>query len=141
MKKIAWLVIAFISISFSAMADQLAYMSEKQAKAAVELLQKQQFVLLYCPICDEQYKIYVELESVSYRFTNYMDYFEVLVEGIDSKGNNVSETIDLAYAYIMENQEGRCICDVLSYGCPEVEPKVQWECPKFQDSGSISELP
>ena len=69
------------------MADQLAYMSEEQAKAAVELLQKQKYVLLYCPICDEQYKIYVELESVSYRFTNYMDYFEENGDLVE-KGNN-----------------------------------------------------
>ena len=133
MKKLVLLIIAFICISFSAVADQLEYMSLEQAKAAVKLLQKQKYVLLYCSNCAEDYtqKVYVKLESVSYRYTNYMDYYEVLVEGVDANGNKVSETIDLAYAYVQKKKEGYCICDVLKYDCSVVEPKVKWECPKF----------
>lgn len=133
MRKLILLIGACLCMSFAAMADQLEYMSEEQAKAAVKLLQKQKYVLLYCSNCPEDYnqKVYVKLESVSYRYTDYMDFYEVVVEGIDSNGNKVSETIDLAYAYIMKKKNGYCICEVLKYDCSVVEPQVKWECAKF----------
>ena len=115
------------------MADDLQYMSEVQAKKTVELLQKQKYVLLYCSCCAEGYdtKTYVKIESVSYRYTGYQEFYEVLVEGVDSNGNKVLETIDLAYTYIQKKKKGDCVGLVLKFFCMPCEKHVKWECVEF----------
>ncbi|MBQ1605848.1 MAG: hypothetical protein II088_03460, partial [Bacteroidales bacterium] len=79
MRKLVFMLIAVLCLSMTAMADQLEYVSEQDAQNAVKLLKKQKYVLLYCGCCADSYdaKQYVKINSVSYRYTNYMDFYEV----------------------------------------------------------------
>lgn len=133
MRKLVLLFALCTCFFMTAMADDLQYMSESQAKKAVSLLQKQKYVLLYCSCCAEGYdsKTYVKLESVSYRYTGYQEFYEVLVEGVDSNGNKVSETIDLAYTYIRKKKNADCVGLVLKFFCMPCEKHVKWECSEF----------
>jgi len=133
MRRLFFLLVMCFCLSFSAMADDLLYMTESQAKAAVELLQKQKYVLLYCSCCAGDYnpKTYVKIESVSYRYTGFQEYYEVLVEGVDAAGNRVSETVDLAYTYIQKKKKGNCVGLALKFFCVPCEKRVKWECVEF----------
>ena len=133
MRKLVFMLIAVLCLSMSAMADQLEYISEQDAQEAVKLLKKQKYVLLYCGCCADGYdaKQYVKITSVSYRYTNYMDFYEVVVEGVDANGNKVSETIDLAYSHIKKGKNAQCIGLALNLGCDPCVENLKWECPKF----------
>ncbi len=133
MKKLILLIGACLCLSFAAMADQLEYISEQDAQEAVKLLKKQKYVLLYCGCCADGYdaKQYVKLKSVSYRYTNYMNYYEVVVDGVDANGNKVSETIDLAYSHIKKGKNALCIGKAINLDCDPCVENLKWECPKF----------
>ena len=132
MKKLMLLIVACICMSFAAKADQLAYISENDARAAVELLQKQKYVLLYCGCCDDDQLQYVKIISVSYRYTGFEQYYEVFVEGVDANGNPVSEAIDLAYAHIQKKKIALCVGKALHLECdPCIEGQLMWTGTKF----------
>jgi len=133
MKKIVFILFTCLCLSIAVKADDLQLMSESQAKAAVNLLQKQKYVLLYCSCCAEGYdsKTYVRIESVTYRHAGYEDFYEVIVEGYDANGKNISESIDLAYTYIKKNKKGKCVGLELHFFCMPCEKSVKWNCPIF----------
>ena len=133
MKRLILLIFAIVCLSMTAMADQLEYISEQDAQNAVKLLKKQKYVLLYCGCCADGYdaKHYVKLKSVSYRYTNYMEYYEVVVEGVDANGNKVSETIDLAYSHIKKGKDALCIGRAINLECDPCVEDLKWECLKF----------
>ena len=133
MRKLMLMLVAVLCLSMTAVADQLEYISEEDAQAAVKLLKKQKHVLLYCGCCAEGYdsKQYVKIKSVSYRYTNFMNYYEVVVDGVDANGNRVSETIDLAYSHIKKGKNALCIGKALNLDCDPCVETLKWECPKF----------
>jgi hypothetical protein len=133
MRKLVFMLIAVLCLSMTAIADQLEFVSEQDAQNAVKLLKKQKYVLLYCGCCADGYdaKQYVKLKSVSYRYTNYMDFYEVVVNGVDANGNMVSETIDLAYSHIKKGKNALCIGRALNLECDPCVENLKWECPKF----------
>lgn len=118
-------------LSFAANADQLAYISQEDAAAAVKLISKQKYVLLYCGCCAGDEMQYVKIKNVSYRHTGYADYYEVVIEGIDANGNMISEPIDLAYAHIQKKKNAACIGKVLKIDCDPCIDQLAWNCPKF----------
>ena len=127
------MLVAVICLSMTAMADQLEYIYEQDAQEAVKLLKKQKYVLLYCGCCADDYdaKQYVKIKSVSYRYTNYMNYYEVVVDGVDANGNKVSETIDLAYSHIKKGKNALCVGKALNLDCDPCVENLKWEGPKF----------
>ena len=133
MRKLMLMLVAVICLSMTAMADQLEYIYEQDAQEAVKLLKKQKYVLLYCGCCADDYdaKQYVKIKSVSYRYTNYMNYYEVVVDGVDANGNKVSETIDLAYSHIKKGKNALCVGKALNLDCDPCVENLKWEGPKF----------
>jgi len=133
MRKLVLLFVLCTCLFMSAMADNLLYMTKSQAKQAAKFLQKQKYVLLYCSCCSDgnDYKTYVKLKSVSYRYTGHQEYYEVLVKGVDSNGNKVSEHIDLAYTYFQANEYADCVGLALEFYCLPCVEQVEWECPEF----------
>ena len=71
-------------------ADQAAYISEKQAKKAVKLLKDKKQIKHLCEPCGDTVPETVEIETIEAVKTDYMDYWEVKING---KG------VDLAYIY------------------------------------------
>lgn len=132
MKKLVLLFVVVLCLSTGAMADQLAYVSEEDARAAVELLEKQKYVLLHCGCCDEDApKLYVKVATVSYRYTGYEGFYEVFVEGVDANGNPVSKALDLAYVHVKKKKNALCVGRALNLECDPCVENLKWECPKF----------
>ena len=50
---------------------------------------------------------------------------------VDANGNQVSETIDLAYSHIKKGKNAQCIGLALNLGCDPCVENLKWECPKF----------
>ena len=133
MRKLVLLFALCTCFLMTAVADDLQYLTKAQAKQTVNLLKKQKYLLLYCSCCADGYdsKTYVRLKSVSYRYTGYQKFYEVLVKGVDSNGNKVSKTIDLAYTYIQKNNNADCVGLALNFFCMPCEEYVEWECSEF----------
>lgn len=126
-KKAMLLIVAWMGLPFAAKADQLAYIQEKDARAAVELLQTQPYVLLHCGCCDDAPLQYVKIRSVSCHPAGYKRYFQVFVEGVDANGNPVSEGIDLAYAHIRNGKTALCVGKALHLDCdPCLDGPLAW---------------
>ena len=126
-KKAMLLIVAWMCLLFAAKADQLAFVPEKDARAAVELLQTQPYVLLHCGCCDDDTLQYVKIRSVSCHPAGYKQYFQVFVEGVDANGNPVFEGIDLAYAYIRKGKTALCVGKALHLDCdPCLDGPLAW---------------
>jgi hypothetical protein len=126
-KKAMLLIVAWMGLPFAAKADQLAWLQEKDARAAVELLQTQPYVLLHCGCCDDDPLQYVKILSVWCRPVGSTRYFQVFVEGVDANGTPVSEGIDLAYAHIRKEKTALCVGKALHLDCdPCLDGPVAW---------------
>lgn len=80
-------------------ADQLAYISKAEADEAVEMIQKMKSIYLFCGCCSLVEPIKVKPTKVYAEYTNYEDYYEVIIEYIDDQGNTVTDHLDLAYVW------------------------------------------
>jgi hypothetical protein len=84
-------------------ADQYQIVSEDDAIVAVEILNSQPDVFLWCDCCDGSYINYIQVQSASYEYA----YGEgndcyVFLSGYDEYGDWFEEPIDLAYTYIAD---------------------------------------
>lgn len=129
-KTVVLLAILFASIG-AVKADQLEWVSEEEARDAAQLLLQQKYVLLYCGCCGETQMQYVKLTNVSIKYTGYDNYYNVVVEGVDSFGNEVSKGIDLAYAHIDRKGKAICIGKALKLDCDPCVDKLPWGNPNF----------
>ena len=129
MKKFSFLILTLFCLSYPAHADQLAWISKQEAAAAVQFLEKQKEVLLYCGCCDNDPKLYLKVDHVYYHHTGYGYYYEVVIEGVDADGNLRSEAIDLAYAHIQNGKQALCVGQALNMECDPCEEKIPWNSP------------
>ena len=84
--------IAFLTLSFSCIADQAAYIDKADAEQAKYLLDQASAVKSYCAPCGDQVATMISVQTVEVVFTNYENYWEVQING---------EGIDLAYTYLL----------------------------------------
>lgn len=129
MKKIVLLIVVLLAFASASMADQLWYISQSEAKAAVELLQKQKYVLLFCGCCDGDEMQYVKIEKVYTKTES--GYYIVVVDGVDANGNKVSKELDLAYAHIQKKKMALCVGKALKLDCDPCVKNLEWQCPNF----------
>ena len=94
------ILIAFCSIT---KADQLAYLSKTDADRGAKVIKETQSLVLYCACCSNYSVQKVEITNVTVKYTGYEEYYEIIIEYIDDKGNEQSEAIDLAYVWTMQN--------------------------------------
>ena len=128
------LVLICVLFTMAAYADQLEWIFKEEAAEAVELLQKQDYVLLYCGCCDDDPMRYVKIKTVSYCHPEGEDiYYEVFIEGVDADGIEVSEGIDLAYTYINDQGMAKCVGLALGLECDPCVDPFKWNCPKFNE--------
>lgn len=100
MKKIFTITCALIftfALSITAFADQAAYITEEQAKEAVELLKDRGTIKHFCQPCNDKSVRTEKIETIEAVPAGYENYWEVKVNG---KG------IDLAYVYY-EKKKGK----------------------------------
>ncbi|MEZ5426279.1 MAG: hypothetical protein R2747_08445 [Pyrinomonadaceae bacterium] len=96
MKKIFVIVLIMI-FALTALADQAAYITEKQAKEAVELLKDKGEIKHYCAPCEDKSIRLEAIEAIEAAPAGYENYWEVKVNG---------DGIDLAYVYF-KNKKGK----------------------------------
>ena len=85
------LIASILLLSMSnVIADQAAYITLEQSKAAVQLLDGTKQIRFFCAPCGDQKSELVQVVSVKNAYTGYENYWEVQI-------NNAG--IDLAYTY------------------------------------------
>ena len=125
MKKFTLLAL-FVVLGFVAKADQLAWITLDQAKTAVKYLSKEKKVILWCACCDNDKKVVVAVSKVSYKKAEG-DYYQVVLEGINSKGESIVEEIDLAYVHVNIKGKGNCLGQVLKFDCDPCMKPFAWK--------------
>ena len=118
MKKILCIVV-MLSLALVSKADQLAYVSEAQAKKATEFLKKQKEVIFWCACCDDDVPQVITISKVYYEHTGYKDFYQVFIE---DKDQQIHE-LDLAYVHYMVKDKAHCVGIALEFECdPCTEP-------------------
>jgi len=116
-------VLSFIFISCCA--DHLAYLSKDQAQKATIYLQKQTEVLLWCACCDKDPKLIVKVSKVYYEYIGNKQFYHIILIGINQKGKQVKEELDLAYVHIIKNGKWYSLGHELGFKCdPCTEPFI-----------------
>ena len=94
------LLVLTLFLSFSTLADQLAYISRAEAEKAAAYINKRKKVVLFCGCCSlikpKEVKV-IRAEAVH---TGYENYYEVTIHYLDEKGQEVNKNIDLAYVWV-----------------------------------------
>lgn len=123
MKKILFTLLITLMLPMLAKADQLAYMSKEEAIRATNFLKNQSSIILWCACCDGEQKMLVNLQKVNYEYTEYEDFYQVVIEGINNKKQIIIEKLDLAYVHINKNGIAVCLGSELEMDCdPCTEP-------------------
>lgn len=90
-KKIFSVMVLAAVMSVAVFADQAAYISERNAIRASDLIRKQYDLVHYCAPCSDSEQKHEVIQSVEYGHTGSENYYEVKVNG---------KAVDLAYIYI-----------------------------------------
>lgn len=107
----------FLFIVGFAQADQLAWITEAQARKAAEFLRTQETLLLFCGCCDNHDAQIIQVVEIGFEATSGGDYFEVFVVGVDPLGNEVRIPLDLAYVYFKKRKKAVNVGKHLGFEC------------------------
>ncbi|MCI0449103.1 MAG: hypothetical protein L0Y79_04855 [Chlorobi bacterium] len=118
MKKVllmAFLVFA-INTSYS---DQLAWITKEQAEKTVSYFEDEDIsrVVIWCACCDNDPKIKVNVERISYKKADDPSYYEIYITGTTSDGRTISQPVDLAYVHVKRSGKWRCLGKELKFDC------------------------
>lgn len=97
LKKVFSVMVLAGVMSIAVFADQAAYITERNAVRASDLLRKQYDLVHFCNPCSDAEQKHEVIQTVSYNHTGHENYFEVKVNG---------KAVDLAYIYI-QTPDGR----------------------------------
>jgi hypothetical protein len=98
-------------------ADQLAWITEAQARKAAEFLRKQESILLFCGCCDQHDAQIIQVVEIGFEATPGGEYFEVFVVGVNAKGKEVKIPLDLAYVYFKKKKKAVNVGKHLGFEC------------------------
>ena len=111
--KIAFILLFSALFALPASADQLAYISKKQAKKARKALKKMDYVYLFCGCCDAEPAVRAKIGKVEIKYTEVEDYYEVVLTFIDETGKLRTLGVDLAYVWTNKGGKTRTIGELL----------------------------
>ena len=107
----------FLFIVGFAQADQLAWITEAQARKAADFLRTQETLLLFCGCCDNHDAQIIQVVEIGFEATPGGEYFEVFVVGVDPIGNEVRIPLDLAYVYFKKRKKAVNVGKYLGFEC------------------------
>lgn len=116
----------------STSADQLAWLQKDQAQRAIDVLQSQEHIILYCGCCNEEQKTVLRIQEVYIRHPTingkeYPQYYEVVVKGMDVQNKEpLEQSIDLAYTHIKKKQKAVCLGKQLRMDCDPCVKPFHW---------------
>jgi hypothetical protein len=111
------ILIIFLFIVGVVQADQLAWITEAQARKAAEFLRKQESILLFCGCCEQHDAQIIQVVEIGFEVTPGGEYFEVFVVGVDAKGKEVKIPLDLAYVYFKKKKKAVNVGKYLGFDC------------------------
>lgn len=85
--------------SFTAVADQLAYISKAEADKAAAYIMKHKTIYLFCGCCSIEEPKKIKVKEAVTVFTGYEGFYEVEIIYENENGETVSDPIDLAYVW------------------------------------------
>lgn len=97
--KIVFFILFVAAFALQSQADQLAYISKSDAQEAVAFLKKNPKLFLFCGCCSMEKPREVTVIKAEVTYTGYEEYYEVIITYKTASGNEVTEAIDLAYAW------------------------------------------
>ncbi len=98
------LLLLFVGFATFAKADQLAYLSKEDAERAAEFIRTQKTLYLFCGCCDGDTPVKISPVSVEVVYTNYEDYYEVIVT-YKENGQEKQAALDLAYTWFKKKRD------------------------------------
>ena len=113
MCKISLMFLLALTVIFPAKADQLSYLSKKEAKKASRVMKKLDSVYLFCGCCDENVIEVARTVKVEVKFTGYKSYYEIILTYKDQKNNLQTRPVDLAYVWSNKNKKLQTIGQIL----------------------------
>lgn len=134
------LLIAIMSFcAFAAKADQLAWITLSQAKAAAAFLQNQSSVIAWCACCESGDKTLIRITNAYYQHAdNPNEFYEVYITGTDGDGNEVNTSFDLAYLHYNKNGMAVSVGTGLGFACDPCTPPFKWPHSGGTSSNSVS---
>ncbi|MFM7823685.1 MAG: hypothetical protein ACKPB3_07915 [Bacteroidota bacterium] len=119
------LILLAATLTQTAKADQLMYLSLKNAKAATEYLQTQKQAILWCACCTDEAKQLINVTSVNYYLVE-ADYYFVILRGTTPTGELVEKRLDLAYIHVNVQGKAKCLGQVLKITCDPCTKPFKW---------------
>ena len=120
MKKI-FLLIFIALVGITAKADQLACLSESTAEEASKVISQQEVIVLFCGCCDDDTPQVVKVLGT--KVIKDCE-FQVVITYETMDGEIKSESVDLAYVWIDDNNAARTVGQILKL---EHDPCLDWE--------------
>lgn len=113
----ALILTIFLFVVGFVQADQLAWISEEQARKAADFLRTQESLLLFCGCCEQHDAQIIQVVEIGFEATPGGEYFEVFVVGVDAKGKEVKIPLDLAYVYFKKKKKAVNVGKHLGFDC------------------------
>ncbi len=113
MHKIPIIILLTLTFVTPVKADQLSYLSKKDAKKASRVMKKLDSVYLFCGCCDENVIEVARIVKVEVKFTGYENYYEIILTYKDKKDNLQTMGVDLAYVWSKKNKKIQTIGQIL----------------------------
>lgn len=136
MKKLLLLPLFITAISF-AYADQWQVLTKEQAENAVNYINQNTDMVLWCACCSNDTKEYVKISKAEYQYGRIVtDMYEVIIHGMNAKGDSVITGIDLAYVHIIKDGTARCLALELGLDCDPCTEPFSYEIPEIIQSNT-----
>ncbi len=123
------IIIILLLSTQSIFADQLAWITKEQASSAIEIIDQQKEILLFCGCCDNTPKIYLKPKKSRIQYTGTDNYFEVILNATDANGQEQEQALDLAYVFINIDGKANCLGKEMSLTCDPCTDIFVWESP------------
>ncbi len=118
MRKFLIVVVLLLGVKFT-YSDQLQWITKEQAAETKAYFADNEIkqVILWCACCDNDIKMLVNVEGVSYKPASDPNYYEVYLTGTTFDGKKVDQSVDLAYVHILRGSKWRCLGKELKFEC------------------------
>lgn len=113
MIKIITLSISLIFMASFAQADQLQWLTKKQANEAKALIETKESVTIYCGCCDDSTPKDLYIKNVEIMPIEGEDMYEIKITYGDAAGQEHSKIIDLAYTWIKDGKKSKTVGELL----------------------------
>ena len=139
MKRILLLSLLIILANIEVKADQLAVLTQSQAKQVEDLFKNNGIrqVILFCGCCENETPQKVNVERFYTKiFDASSNQYEFVIEGRTEGGKSIKESVDLAYTFLKTGTKAECLGKILSFECDPCTLPFDWNTVTLK-SGTI----